>query len=87
MSDFIVELTDPQTNILTIETSFVEDLDNITIEVFDTYNLEVVNTEKILVSDLPDNIPMSMITGNLDVSRIDNLDEYLSDIPIDGGSP
>lgn len=87
MSDFIVELTDPQTNILTIETSFVEDLDNITIEVFDTYNLEVINTEKILVSDLPDNIPMSMITGNLDVSRIDNLDEYLSDIPIDGGSP
>lgn len=87
MSEFTIELTDPQTNILTIETSFLEDFHNITIEVFDTYNLEVVNTEKILVSDLPNNIPMDMIIGNLDVTRIDNLDEYLSEIPVDGGSP
>jgi hypothetical protein len=87
MSDFIVELTDPQTNILTIETSFVSDFTNVSVEVFDTYNLEVVNTEKILVSDLPNNIPMDIIVGNLDVSRIDNLDEYLSEIPVDGGSP
>jgi hypothetical protein len=87
MSDFTIELTDPQINILTIETSFVNDLDDVVIEVFDTHNIEIVNTEKILVSDLPDNIPMSMIVGNLDVSRIDNLDDYLSELPIDGGSP
>lgn len=87
MSDFTIELTDPQTNILEIETSFIDSLNNITIEIFDNQNLEIVNTEKILVSDLPDNIPMSMIIGNLDVSRIDNLDEYLSEIPVDGGSP
>ena len=87
MSDFTIELTDPQINILSIETSFIENLNDITIEVFDSYNLEIVNTEKILVGDLPDNIPMSMIIGNLDVSRIDNLDEYLSEIPVDGGSP
>jgi hypothetical protein len=87
MSDFTIELTDPQINILTIETSFVNDLDDVVIEVFDTHNIEIVNTEKILVSDLPDNIPMSMIVGNLDVSRIDNLDDYLSEFPIDGGSP
>jgi hypothetical protein len=87
MSDFIIELTDPELNILSIETSFIEDLNDVTIEIFDNYNLEIVNTEKILVGDLPDNIPMSMIIGNLDVSRIDNLDEYLSEIPVDGGSP
>ena len=87
MSDFTIELTDPQTNILEIETSFIDSLNNITIEIFDNQNLEIVNTEKILVSDLPDNIPMNMIIGNLDVSRIDNLDEYLSEIPVDGGSP
>lgn len=87
MSDFTIELTDPQTNILEIETSFIDSLNNITIEIFDNQNLEIVNTEKILVSDLPDNIPMNMIIGNLDVSRIDNLDEYLSEIPLDGGSP
>lgn len=87
MSDFILELTDPQTNILTIETSFIEDFNDVIIEVFDTHNLEIVNTEKILVSDLPNNIPMDMIIGNLDVSRISNLDEYLSEIPVDGGSP
>lgn len=87
MSDFILELADPQTNILTIETSFIEDFNDVIIEVFDTHNLEIVNTEKILVSDLPNNIPMDMIIGNLDVGRIDNLDEYLSEIPVDGGSP
>lgn len=87
MSDFIVELTDPQINILAIETSFLDEVNDLTIEIFDSYNLEIVNTEKILVSDLPNNIPMDMIIGNLDVSRIDNLDEYLSEIPVDGGSP
>lgn len=87
MSDFTIELTDPQINILTIETSFIENLNNVTVEVFDSYNLDIVNTEKILVGDLPNNIPMTMIIGNLDVTRIENLDEYLSEIPVDGGSP
>lgn len=78
MSDFIVEILDPQINIIEIETSFVDNLNNIEIERYETFNLEIVNTEKILASDLPDNIPMSKIIGNLHVSRIDGLDEYLS---------
>ena len=87
MSNFTIEILEPSVNILEIETSFGSIVNNIEIERFDDFNLEIINTEKILVSDLPDNIPMSKITGNLDVSRIDNLDDYLEHIPIDGGSP
>jgi hypothetical protein len=79
MSEFIIEILDPQTNIIEIETSFIENLNNVEIERYETFNLEVVNTEKILASDLPDDIPMSKIIGNLDVSRIDGLNEYISD--------
>jgi hypothetical protein len=79
MSEFIIEILDPQTNIIEIETSFIENLNNVEIERYETFNLEIVNTEKILASDLPDNIPMSKIIGNLDVSRIDGLDEYITD--------
>jgi hypothetical protein len=87
MSTFTLELLDVQKNIIEVETSYVNTINNITVEVFDTYNLQIVNTEQILASDLPDNIPMDSIVGNLDVSRIDNLDAYLSEIPVDGGSP
>jgi hypothetical protein len=87
MSNFIVEIADSQRNILEIETSFIDNLNNLEIELYDTFNLEIVNTEKVLASDLPDNIPMSKIVGNLDVDRIDGLDEYISNIEVDGGSP
>ena len=59
MSDFILEILEPTTNILEVETSFGTIVNNIEIELFDTFNLEIVNTEKILAGDLPDNIPMS----------------------------
>lgn len=87
MSDFIIEITDPQTNFLEIETSFITNENNIEIEIYDTFNLELINTEKILLSDLPDNIPMSMITGNLHVSRIEGLDDYLDQYEFDCGTP
>jgi len=79
MSDFIIEILEPATFLLDVSSGTYADLPNI--------SLDIVNTEKILVSDLPDNIPMTMIVGNLDVSRIDNLDAYLAEIPVDGGSP
>lgn len=87
MSDFILEITEPSKSILEIETSFGVTVNNIEIEKFDTVNLEIINTEKILAFDLPDNIPMSKIVGNLDVSRIDNLDSYLDSYRFDGGTP
>lgn len=79
MDKFILEITDPQTQILEIETSFIDCCNNIEIERYDTFNLEITNTEKILTSDLPDNIPMSKISGNLHYTRIDALDDYLDE--------
>jgi hypothetical protein len=87
MSNFILEILEPTTNILEVETSFGSIVNNIEIERFDSFNLEIVNTEKVLVSDLPDNIPMSKITGNLDVARISGLDDYLDNYDFDCGTP
>lgn len=87
MSDFILEILEPTTNILEVETSFGSVINNIEIERFDSFNLEIVNTEKVLASDLPDDIPMSKIIGNLDVARISGLDEYLDSYEFDGGTP
>jgi hypothetical protein len=81
MSNFTIEILEPTINFIEIETSFLDTVtDNLEIERFDSFNLEIVNTEKILWSDLPDNIPMSKISGNLPASRIEGLAEYLSSI-------
>lgn len=85
MDQFIIEITDPQTQILEIETSYIDCRDTIEIERFESFNLEIINTEKILWSDLPDNIPISKISGNLHYTRIDGLDEYLEEF-ISGGN-
>lgn len=87
MSDFILEILEPTTNILEVETSFGSIVNNLEIEIFDQFNLEIVNTEKVLASDLPDDIPMSKIVGNLDVARISGLDEYLDTYEFDCGTP
>ena len=95
MSEFTIEILEPVSNFLDIETSFGTVVNNIEIERFDDFNIEIVNTEKILASDLPDDIPITKIVGNLDVSRIDNLDNYLNnyfdgileELELDGGSP
>ena len=86
MSNFIIEI-EQETNLLEIETSYSESFNNIEVERYETFNIDIINTEKLLASDLPDDIPMSKIIGNLHVSRIDNLDDYLSEIDVDGGSP
>lgn len=87
MSEFIIEILEPTTNILEVETVYGSITNNVEIQLFDSFNLEIVNTEKVLVSDLPDNIPMSKIVGNLNVSRIDGLDDYLDSYQFDCGSP
>lgn len=87
MSNFIVEILEPTINIIEIETSYLDQItDSLQIERFDAFNLEIVNTEKILWSDLPDNIPMSKISGNLSVNRIDGLDEYIADFLTDNAT-
>jgi hypothetical protein len=87
MSNFILEILEPTTNILEVETSFGSIVNNIEIERFDSFNLEIVNTEKVLASDLPDDIPMSKIVGNLNVSRISGLSGYLNQYVFDCGTP
>lgn len=87
MSDFIIEILEPTTNILEVETSYGSITNNIEISLYDSFNLEIINTEKVLASDLLEDIPMGKIVGNLDVSRIDNLDDYLDSYQFDCGSP
>lgn len=87
MSDFIVEILEPNINFLLVETSLGSVINNIEIERSNDFNLEIVNTEKVLASDLPDDIPMSKIVGNLDVARIDGLDDYLDSYEFDCGTP
>jgi len=48
MSDFIVEITDTDASIIEIETSFLDNINNIDIERYEIYNVEIINTEKIL---------------------------------------
>ena len=87
MSDFIVEIVDTETNIVEIETSFVDNVNNIEIERYEIYNIDVINTEKILPTDLPDNYPMNKIIGDLSVYRISGLSNYLNTYNFDCGTP
>jgi hypothetical protein len=70
--------------ILELKASSIIDINNITIEKYNDYELILTNT---VYANLPDEIPMSIISGNLNVSRIEGLDDYLTTIPIDGGTP
>lgn len=63
-----------------IESTIGADLNDVYLEI-DTC------TRPILISDLPDEIPMDIITGNLDVSRIDGLNDYLDQYEFDCGTP
>lgn len=70
-------------HIVVVETSNEENL--VLIEEQNTVNVEVINTEKILVGDLPDNIPFTKIKKD----GIDGVDYYLDNYfyELDCGSP
>jgi len=69
---------------MTVESCNIDNLPYVQVQV-----VEPCHDIPILISDLPDNIPMDKISGNLDVTRIDNLDDYLINFQyeLDGGSP
>ena len=71
-------------NYMTVESCNIDNLPYIQVQV-----VEPCFITPITIGDLPDNIPMSKISGNLDVSRIDNLDDYLLNFnyEFDGGTP
>lgn len=83
-TSIVIEVDNSSSAILTLESSVLQTINNLLIEKYNDYELVLTNT---VYANLPDSIPMSIITGNLSVSRIDGLDDYLSTIPIDGGSP
>jgi hypothetical protein len=87
MSDFIVEIIDTETNIVEIETSYIDNINSVEIERYEIYNVDVINTEKILLSDLPDSYPMNKIIGDLSVYRISGLADYLDSYQFDCGTP
>lgn len=80
----ILSIENSESNTIEIQATFLDTINNIDIERYNYYDLTVSNS---IYGQLPDEIPMTIITGNLDVSRINNLDTYLTTIPIDGGSP
>jgi hypothetical protein len=87
MDNFTVEILDPDTKYIELETSVGNIVNNIEIERSTSFNIDIINTSKVLASDLPDDIPMSKIVGNLNVARIDGLDDYLDNYEFDCGTP
>jgi hypothetical protein len=67
-----VDIIDPEISTIVIETSVSCNLNNIEVERYETYNLEVVNTDILLLNNIPD-VPVDKITG-LTQYIIDNLD-------------
>ena len=82
-----IESSDQISNTLIIDAVAVADFGSIVVEKFDTYNLEITNKDGISYYMLPDEIPISNIIGNLHVSRIDGLDDYLNSYTFDCGTP
>ena len=87
MSEFIVVIENIEPNIISLETSYIDNIGVVEIENFGYNSVNIISDRDIIsVSDLPD-IPMIKITGNLSVARIDGLDAYLDDYEFDCGAP
>lgn len=83
MSDIVIVETSNETNIIAIE---ADPGNIITLEDQTVINIELVNVEKILASDLPDDIPFTKIKK----SGVDGVDYYLDNnyfYELDCGSP
>jgi len=76
MSIFNVEISDNPSFFIDVETSTIDNLPNIIIEL-------TRDSSIILISDLPDNIPFSKIKKD----GIDGVDNYLDNYEFDCGSP
>jgi hypothetical protein len=91
MSNFIIEILEPVTTTVEIETSISDSpTDNIIITYENNNTIDILNTEKILTSDLPYGYSINDTIGDLPASRVSGLlDIIASSIPqsISGGSP
>ena len=87
MSDFTVNIENTPPNIISIETSFLDNIGVVEIERFAAPSINILSRSSIInIDDLPD-IPFSKIIGNIDVSRINNLSVYLDGYSFDCGTP
>jgi len=87
MNEFIVIVENTEPNIISVETSFIDTVGVVEIERFSSPSVNILSGGAIIgVGDLPD-IPFSKITGNLDVSRISGLNNYLNHYSFDCGTP
>lgn len=80
MSDFNIEIINPQNNTLEIENSLSDTITNLDIILIDNTTLEIVNTEKILPSDFPNTYPFTSIIGDVPYTRVSGLTENTQDI-------
>jgi hypothetical protein len=79
MSDFILEILEPVANTIEIETSILDTVtDNVTIEYQYNNTIDIVNTEKILASDLPYGYSISNTVGDLPYTRVSGLIDFVS---------
>lgn len=82
MSDIVIVETSNETNIIAIE---AEVGNIVTLQDQTVINIELVNTEKILASDLPDDIPFTKIRKD-GITGVDYyLDNYIFEL--DCGTP
>lgn len=71
-------------NIVVIESSIEDNI--VTIDENNVF-IEIINTEKILISDLPDDIPFAKIQLGTFGNGFDGLDNYLDQYSFDCGTP
>lgn len=78
MSDFILEILEPVANTIEIQTSILDTItDDITIEYQYNNTIDIVNTEKILASDLPYGYSISNTIGDLPYTRVSGLADFI----------
>jgi hypothetical protein len=73
MSDNIIEITENTNYSITIDTSLIQNDNNIVIELTNPNNIDVINNTTVLVSDLPQGYPLDWTVGNLPISRLSGL--------------
>lgn len=76
MSDNIVEITESSNYSIVIDTSLIENENNIEIQLSIPNAVDVINNTTVLVGDLPHGYPIDWTVGNLPISRVSGL--YIS---------
>ena len=73
MSDNIIEIIENTNYSITIDTSLIQNDNNIVIELTNPNNIDVINNTTVLVGDLPQGYPLNWTVGNLPISRLSGL--------------